>query len=102
VAPHRHGLEEQTTTFENTCLFAQVTDLSPVPFVSRELMLIKVSCGAEQRRQLSDLAEIFRGTVCDVSPTTLTLEMQGKEDKMFALQKLLQPYGEPYVAYTLF
>jgi acetolactate synthase small subunit len=65
-------------------------------------MLIKVSCGAEQRRQLSDLAEIFRGTVCDVSPTTITLEMQGKEDKMYALQQLLQPYGKPYNEYTLF
>lgn len=57
-------------------------------------MLIKVRCTAEQRRQLSDLANIFRGTVCDVSLSTMTLEIQGKEDKLFALQQLLQPYGD--------
>jgi hypothetical protein len=72
----------------------QVTDLSAKPFVARELMLIKVRCNAAQRRELSDLADIFHGTVCDVSLTTITLELQGKEDKMHALQGLLEPYGE--------
>ena len=73
----------------------QVKDLSSKPYVARELMLIKVRCTASQRRELSDLADIFHGTVCDVSLTTITLELQGKEDKMHALQGLLEPYGEP-------
>jgi acetolactate synthase small subunit len=73
---------------------AQVHDLSDRPFVARELMLIKVRCGAGQRRELSDLADIFHGSVCDVSLGTITLEIQGKEDKMHALQGLLEPYGE--------
>eukprot|EP00884_Botryococcus_braunii_P000807 jgi/Botrbrau1/10727/Bobra.357_1s0028.1 len=85
----------------NKLVYVQkVTDLSPFPFISRELMLIKVSCTADQRRQLSDLANIFRGTVCDVSLNTVTLEIQGKEDKMFALQQLLQPYGILEIART--
>lgn len=71
----------------------QVKDLSAKPYVARELMLIKVRCTAAQRRELSDLANIFHGTVCDVSLTTITLELQGKEDKMHALQGLLEPYG---------
>ena len=73
---------------------AQVHDLSDRPFVARELMLIKVRCSAEKRRELSDLADIFHGSVCDVSLDTITLEIQGKEDKMHALQGLLEPYGE--------
>ena len=68
--------------------------MSSKPYVARELMLIKVRCNASQRRELSDLADIFHGTVCDVSLTTITLELQGKEDKMHALQGLLEPYGE--------
>ena len=71
--------------------WAQVKDLSSRPYAARELMLIKVRCGAPQRRELSDLADIFHGTVCDVSLTTITLELQGKEDKM---QGLLEPYGQ--------
>ncbi len=73
----------------------QVKDLSSKPYVARELMLIKVQCPAAQRRELSDLANIFHGTVCDVSLNTITLEMTGKEDKMHALQGLLEPYGAP-------
>lgn len=71
----------------------QVTDLSDVPATSRELMLVKVRCNASQRGELRDLAQIFHGNICDVSLTTVTLELQGKEDKMQALQKLLKPYG---------
>lgn len=71
----------------------QVKDLSQKPYVARELMLIKVRCPADKRRELSDLANIFHGTVCDVSLNTITLEIQGKEDKMHALQGLLEPYG---------
>ncbi|CAL5227868.1 g10905 [Coccomyxa viridis] len=78
----------------------QVKDLSSKPYVARELMLIKVRCNASQRRELSDLADIFHGTVCDVSLTTITLELQGKEDKMHALQGLLEPYGILEVART--
>ena len=74
--------------------WAQVKDLSSRPYAARELMLIKVRCSAPQRRELSGLADIFHGTVCDVSLTTITLELQGKEDKMHALQGLLEPYGQ--------
>ncbi len=72
---------------------AQVRDLSAAPFVKRELALIKVRCDAAQRRELTDLAAIFHGSICDVSLATVTLEMQGKETKMAALQGLLAPYG---------
>ncbi|KAK9833459.1 hypothetical protein WJX81_007169 [Elliptochloris bilobata] len=78
----------------------KVTDLSAAPFVKRELALIKVRCEAAQRRELSDLAAIFHGTICDVSLSTVTLEMQGKETKIGALQGLLAPYGILEVART--
>lgn len=38
--------------------------------------------------------QIFHGSVLDVSPATMTLEVTGKEDKMQALQDVLEPYGE--------
>ncbi len=51
-------------------------------------------CPASQRGEMQDLVTIFRGHICDVSPTTVTLEIQGKEKKMRALQEILEPYGE--------
>ena len=38
--------------------------------------LCQVRCTAAQRRELSDLAEIFHGSICDVSLETVTLELQ--------------------------
>lgn len=70
-----------------------VTDLSDLPFITRELMLIKCRCKPSERKELIDLAEIFHGNVCDVSRTTITLEMTGKESKMRAVQDLISPYG---------
>ncbi len=71
-----------------------VTDLSDLPFITRELMLIKCRCRPSERKELIDLAEIFHGNICDVSRTTITLEVQGKEMKMRAVQDLLEPYGK--------
>jgi acetolactate synthase-1/3 small subunit len=78
----------------------QVEELTLVPHVSRELMLIKVNCSASQRGELVSLASIFRALVCDVSVNTLTLEVTGKEDKMVALKEVLEPYGILEVART--
>jgi acetolactate synthase-1/3 small subunit len=56
--------------------------------------LLQVRCTASQRGELRDLVQIFRLSVIDVSHTTMTLEVQGREDKMSAIVDLLEPYGE--------
>lgn len=78
----------------------KVVELHHSPHVARELMLIKVSCAPSQRGELMDLARIFHGSVCDVSRSTVTLEVTGKETKMRALQEVLEPYGILEVART--
>ncbi|KAG2430335.1 hypothetical protein HYH02_013812 [Chlamydomonas schloesseri] len=77
-----------------------ITDLTDIPFVNRELMLVKVRCSAGQRGELHDLATIFRGSVLDVSPGCMTIEVLGKEDKMKAFTDLLEPYGILEIART--
>jgi acetolactate synthase-1/3 small subunit len=77
-----------------------VTDMTEKPFVSRELLLVKVRCNASQRGELRDLVEVFRGAIIDVSPSTMTIELTGKEDKMKAMTDLLEPYGIVEVART--
>lgn len=58
------------------------------------LLYLQVRCTASQRGELRDLVQIFRLGVIDVSHTTMTLEVQGREDKMSAIADLLEPYGE--------
>ncbi|KAL5665831.1 hypothetical protein ACJX0J_025939, partial [Zea mays] len=60
----------------------EVHDITHSPFAERELMLIKVSVNTAARREILDIAEIFRAKPIDVSDHTVTLQLTGDLDKM--------------------
>lgn len=53
----------------------QVQDLTHLPFAERELMLIKVAVNTSARRDILDIADIFRAKAIDVSDHTVTLQV---------------------------
>lgn len=54
----------------------QVHDLTYFPFAERELMLIKIAVNAAARRDVLDIASIFRAIAVDVSDHTITLQVK--------------------------
>ena len=70
-----------------------VRHLTPEDHFSRELVFVKVRCTAENRGEILQVVDIFRGHIIDVSTKTLTVELTGNERKIHALQELLEPYG---------
>ena len=71
----------------------KVFDLDPATSVARELALIKVHATPSNRSEVIGLANIFRGSIVDVSPEALIIEITGTEDKIEFLLELLRPYG---------
>ena len=78
----------------------KVLDLTRIPAVERELMLLKVSAETPQRSVILDLVQVFRAKVVDVADEALTLEVVGDPGKLVALEKLLTPYGILEIART--
>lgn len=67
----------------------------------RELALVKLSPGEPATRpEIMHYIETFRGSIVDVSPSTLTVEVSGDPDKINAFVKLARSFGLTEVART--
>ncbi len=93
-------LQQMSKQLDKLVNVLNVIDLTILPAVERELMLLKVSATADQRTHILDLVQVFRAKVVDVSDGALTLEVVGDPGKLVAIQKLLKPYGILEIART--
>ena len=71
----------------------KVRDLSEQTVVERDLLLIQVHCPPDKRGELRQVTEIFRGSVVDVAPRSVVIQLTGPEDKIEAFVELCRPYG---------
>ena len=78
----------------------KVQDVTEVPCVERELMLIKVKATASNRSEVIEIANIFRARVVDTSEDTLTVEVVGDPGKMVAIVQMLSKFGIREIART--
>ena len=69
-----------------------IHELKPEESVFRELAMIKVRAGADQRENVIALANIFRGNIIDVSHESLMIEVTGNSGKIDAFLKLVSGY----------
>ena len=94
------ALQQMSKQLDKLVNVLNVIDLTTLPAVERELMLLKVSASAENRAGILDLVQVFRAKVVDVSYDALTLEVVGDPGKLVALEKLLEPFGILEIART--
>jgi acetolactate synthase-1/3 small subunit len=78
----------------------KVRDYKGAAYVERDLALVTVSAGQEQRSEVIEIVNLFRGKVVDVAQQSLTIEIAGTEEKIEALVELLKPYGIKELART--
>lgn len=61
--------------------------------IRRELMLIKVKSNHDNRAQIVQIAEIYRGKVLDVGPNSLVVELTGEVGKLRGFVEAMEAYG---------
>jgi acetolactate synthase-1/3 small subunit len=78
----------------------KVRNYSEEDCVERDLLLIQIHCPPDTRTELIELAGVFRGTVVDVAPKSVTIQLTGPEKKIEAFIDVVRPYGILQVART--
>ncbi len=78
----------------------KVVDVTGDNITARELALIKVKATSSTRSEIIEIVDIFRASIVDVSPDSLTVEITGDEEKVESLLKLLRNFGIREIART--
>ena len=87
-------LEQIRKQLEKIVTVVRVIDISSKDYVERDLMLVKVSAApGNQRSEIRELTNIFRGRIVDVGPDEVMIEISGRETKIEAFVDRMRPYG---------
>jgi hypothetical protein len=67
----------------------RVEDISEQPTVAREMALIRVATNADNRSEIVQLVNIYRGEIVDVTLDSMIVQIVGSEDRVDSLIDLL-------------
>ncbi len=76
----------------------RVTDVTKNYYVSRDLVLVKITATPTKRNDISQLINIFGAKVVDISNKTMILELGSSEAKVNAFIETLRPFGIKEIA----
>ena len=93
-------VEQVRKQLEKLINVVKVSDITEGDMVTRELALIKVKATAATRSEIMQIVNVFRASIVDVAPGSLTVEVTGDEDKVNSLLGLLRGFGVKEVSRT--
>jgi acetolactate synthase-1/3 small subunit len=93
-------IEQITKQLNKIVDVIKVSDLTDTNFVNRELALIKIHALPDQRLEIMQIVDVFRGKIIDISQKSLTIEITGIEDKIDAFIGMVRPFGLKEIART--
>ena len=88
-----HPIDQVTKQLHKLVNVLKIRDLQPGDTVARELALFKVAADGVQRGELTQIAEIFRGKVVDVTKRAIIIEITGTTEKIAAFESMVRPFG---------
>ena len=84
-------IEQITKQLNKLIDVVKLIDLAESFHIERELMMIKIRTTGEMRDEIRSMADIFRGNIIDVTPTTYIVEMTGPSEKLDAFIAAIEP-----------
>ena len=100
VPGDHHTIEQLTKQLYKLINVRKVEDITNLPNVSRELMLLKVQITERTRAEILDIAKVFDAKVIDFCEEFLTLELSSEPEKILIVEHLLQKFGIMEIAKT--
>ena len=89
-----HMLEQIVKQLHKLIDTIKVVDLGESAHIERELMLAKIKAvGTDERSELKNTVEIFRGHIVDVTPTSYTVQIAGVSQKLDAFIDAVREMG---------
>ena len=74
-------IEQITKQLNKLIDVVKLIDLAESFHIERELMMVKIKTTGEMRDEIRSMADIFRGKIIDVTPTTYIVEIAGPSEK---------------------
>lgn len=93
-------IEQLTKQLYKLVNILKVEDITNIPCVERELMLLKVNTNKNTRSEILEIVKIFRAQVVDLAEDSLIIEITGNYGKMGAIEKILSKFGIIEIART--
>ena len=100
VPSDERTIEQLTKQLYKLVNILKVEDITNLPCVERELMLIKIRTELSERSEILEIAQVFRAHVVDLSEDSIIIEVTGDPGKTAAIQQLLSKFDINEIART--
>ena len=100
VPSDERTIEQLTKQLYKLVNILKVEDITNLPCIERELMLIKIKTQLIERSEIQEIAQVFRAHVVDLSENSVIIEVTGDPGKTAALEQLLSKFAIQEIART--
>jgi acetolactate synthase-1/3 small subunit len=88
-----HSLEQVRKQLHKLVNVIEIVELAAESSVSREMIMVKIKVDSDNRSEVIEMVDIFRGNIVDVSKESIIVEVTGNAQKLRAFEDLVIPYG---------
>jgi acetolactate synthase I/III small subunit len=100
VPSDERTIEQLTKQLYKLVNILKVEDITNLPCIERELMLIKIKTELSERSEILEIAQVFRAQVVDLSESSMIVEATGDPGKTAALEQMLSKFAIQEIART--